>query len=68
LLSNRYLDIEQIIGIKDTFTNPLGKDVVSSLDDIEGIAVKVGKQWKLGIDPIQRKIHKVIDIKGRIVG
>lgn len=49
---DRYLEIEQILGIKDTFTNPLGKDVISSLDDIEDIAVKVRKKWKLGINPI----------------
>jgi len=48
----RYLEIEQILGIKNTFANPIGSKVVSSVDAIEDIAVTVRKRWTLGLNPI----------------
>lgn len=48
----RYLEIEMILGIKSTFSHPLGSQIVPSFEEIEKITEKVRKEWKLGLNPI----------------
>jgi len=48
----RYLEVEQALGLDVTFTNPLGDVVIRSGDDIEAAAVKLRAHWSLGLESI----------------
>jgi Zn-dependent peptidase ImmA (M78 family)/transcriptional regulator with XRE-family HTH domain len=48
----RYLELEEILGIKKTFQHPVPESKINSPDDIETIAEKIREKWNLGVDPI----------------
>ena len=48
----RYIQIEDILDLKEPFVNPIENEVLKSYDDIEDIVSKLRSEWKLGIDPI----------------
>jgi len=59
----RYLEIENIIGINAIFKNPLKTFIVTSKNDIELAAIKLRKEWELGAAPITN-IIEMLELKG----
>lgn len=49
---SRYLELEEILGLKKTFEHPVPSSKINSPEDIEGIAHKIREKWKLGNGPI----------------
>ena len=48
----RYLELEEILGLKKIFQHPAPDLQINSPQDIEVFANEIRKQWKLGISPI----------------
>ena len=64
----RYLTVEEITGSEKPLTLPDRETCrVSSLDQIEDIAVRVREEWKLGLDPIEN-LMDVLEQHGIKVG
>lgn len=49
---SRYLELEEILGLKKTFEHPDPNSKISSTEDIEEFAHKIRDKWKLGNGPI----------------
>jgi len=49
---SRYLELEEIMGIKEVFQHPLPNSKVSNLEEVENFAIELRKEWELGTDPI----------------
>jgi len=58
----RYIEIENILGINYKFENQLKNDVLNSLDNVEEISTKLREDWNLGIDPIGN-IVEMLELK-----
>ncbi len=52
-----YSEIESILGIKNVFVNPLIKDKINNHSDVEAAALKLRKEWDLGLNPISNIIE-----------
>lgn len=48
----RYLELEEIMGIKEVFKHPLSDFKVNCLEEVESFAIELRKEWELGTDPI----------------
>jgi Zn-dependent peptidase ImmA (M78 family)/DNA-binding XRE family transcriptional regulator len=48
----RYLELEEILGLKKIFEHPAPELAINSPEDIEVFANQIRNQWKLGIGPI----------------
>lgn len=48
----RYLELENILGIQVTFQNPVKDSSVNNIDDVEDIAQKLRAEWRLGLSPV----------------
>lgn len=59
----RYLEIEDILGDKAIFKNPLSDTKVFSHEDIEKAAMEVRQKWKLGEAPISN-LMELLEDKG----
>jgi Zn-dependent peptidase ImmA (M78 family) len=59
----RYAEIEQTLGMDQSFENPLEGKLVQSFEDAENRAVELRKAWKLGNDPIPNVIS-MLESKG----
>jgi Zn-dependent peptidase ImmA (M78 family)/transcriptional regulator with XRE-family HTH domain len=59
----RYLEIENILGIKNEFKNPLESDVISIEEDVFKAAEKLRKAWGLGTAPISNLVE-LLELKG----
>ena len=53
----RYLEIENIVGTKTEFKNPLKNFKIANKKDVEQAAIKLRKEWDLGTDPIPNIIE-----------
>jgi Zn-dependent peptidase ImmA (M78 family)/DNA-binding XRE family transcriptional regulator len=62
----RYLELEDILGIDSHFVNPVKKWVANSISDIEGIAERLRKEWDLGEDPLFNVIELLEDLKIKV--
>ena len=50
---SRYLELEEIMGLKNTFINPLeGMQVIESFEEIEKAAETIRDKWFVGHDPL----------------
>jgi Zn-dependent peptidase ImmA (M78 family) len=49
---SRYLELEEILGIKKVFEHPLPQLEVRNIEDVEYFALKLREKWELGTDPI----------------
>ena len=65
----RYNELENLLGIRDTVTEFTFREIVTSLADSEKAAKSLRKQWNLGNDPIsdvvellEDKGYKIIEI------
>lgn len=59
----RYLEIENIVGVKTEFRNPLKNVVIATKKDVELAAIKLRKEWDLGTNPIPN-IIEMLELKG----
>jgi Zn-dependent peptidase ImmA (M78 family)/transcriptional regulator with XRE-family HTH domain len=48
----RYLEVEDILGIAGSFLNPLEGQAIVRASDVEAAANAIRKAWKLGSDPL----------------
>lgn len=48
----RYLEIEELLGVGGKFDNPLAGVVIRKPEEIEKAAVQLRKAWKLGLDAL----------------
>jgi Zn-dependent peptidase ImmA (M78 family)/DNA-binding XRE family transcriptional regulator len=53
----RYLELEQLLGIKSEFKNPVSKKEIQSLEDIEKAAITLRENWNLGLNPINNVVE-----------
>jgi Zn-dependent peptidase ImmA (M78 family)/DNA-binding XRE family transcriptional regulator len=59
----RYLEIENILGIEAKFHNPIKIQIIKDSNAIEIAADKLRKAWELGHDPIS-SIVEMLELKG----
>ena len=59
----RYLEIENIVGIQPEFKNPLKNLKISNKNEVEAAAIKLRREWDLGTDPINN-IIEMLELKG----
>lgn len=52
----RYLEIEQILGVPNSFKDPLGDTRLTKTEDAEDAAETVRSKWDLGMDPLPNVI------------
>ncbi len=48
----RYIELENILGVHEKFINPLINLSIEDLQDVENASLKLRKKWKLGLAPI----------------
>lgn len=63
----RYLELEDILGIDSHFVNPVKNWVINTAADIESIAERLRNVWNLGEDPLYNVIELLEDLKIKIV-
>lgn len=63
----RYLNIEEIVGLQTVFRMPDINRKVESLDEIEKVALDLRKAWQIGLDPIENLIE-ILETQGIKVG
>jgi Zn-dependent peptidase ImmA (M78 family)/DNA-binding XRE family transcriptional regulator len=65
---SRYLELEEIMGMNESFVHPLsGIKTISSYDDVELAALNIRKKWKLGDDPITNVVDILEDNKIKVI-
>lgn len=64
---SRYIELEDIIGIKMDFINPLKSIEINSYDDVEKAAEELRSAWKLGNDPIYNIIELLEDNNIKVI-
>ncbi|HWB26306.1 MAG TPA: XRE family transcriptional regulator [Chitinophagaceae bacterium] len=58
-----YIDLEEIVGDRIIFENPISEDEINGYDDIEVVAKKLRKKWKLNNNPID-DVCRFLESKG----
>jgi len=61
--AERYLEIENIVGVENKFINPLKNFKIVDKSDIELAAMKLRKDWDLGSNPIPN-IIEMLELRG----
>jgi len=51
-LLERYIEIEQLLGISELFTNPIKDSIIRDVNDVEDATEILRTDWNLGFDPI----------------
>ncbi len=59
----RYIEIEEHLGINQKFENPISDIQINSIDDIEKAVLVLRKEWKLGLNPLSN-IFEMLENKG----
>lgn len=62
----RYLELEDILGIDSHFINPIKTKSINSLNDIEDVAEELREKWNLGRDPLFNVIELLEDLKIKV--
>jgi Zn-dependent peptidase ImmA (M78 family)/DNA-binding XRE family transcriptional regulator len=62
----RYLELEDILGIDSHFVNPVKNWPISNLQDVEKVAERVRNEWNLGEDPLFNVIELLEDLKIKV--
>ncbi len=57
-----YSEIETILGISTSFSNPLKNDLIDNEIDVENAAGKLREYWKLGVQPISNLIEMLENV------
>lgn len=63
----RYLEVEQLLNIKTRFNNPIKNVSISTVEEVEAVALKLIKGWNLGFDPIPNVIEMLEDHGIRVI-
>lgn len=65
---SRYLELEEIIGLKNSFVNPLfSYKSVTTYEEVNGAANKLRLDWELGTDPIYNIVELLEDRHIKVV-
>jgi Zn-dependent peptidase ImmA (M78 family) len=64
---SRYIEIEEILNIKNNFVNPLNDYTIHSDKDVVSSALKLRIEWELGLNPIPNIIEMLEDKGIKIV-
>lgn len=66
----RYIELEEILGLKNNFNNPISKRKINTFSDVEDVADELRSLWNLGDEPfhnivelLEEKDIKVIEIE-----
>ncbi|MDD3740591.1 MAG: XRE family transcriptional regulator [Bacteroidales bacterium] len=59
----RYSEIENIIGINNSFNNPISEMVIENTTDVEKAAIRLREYWELGTDAISN-IRQLLELRG----
>lgn len=62
----RYLELEDILGIDSHFVNPVRNWNINTIRDIEDVAERLRKEWDLGEDPLFNVIELLEDLKIKV--
>jgi len=57
----RYMEIEDVLGIRSAFENPLSRNSLTELGDIERAAIELRRGWGLGYSPIVNMLQLLED-------
>ncbi|MFY0627565.1 MAG: ImmA/IrrE family metallo-endopeptidase [Reichenbachiella sp.] len=63
----RYLELEEILGIKTEFVNPLEDFVITGYESVDEAADLVRKEWELGTNPIPNTIELLEDHNIKVI-
>ena len=64
---SRYFEIEGILGIENTFDNPIKDIQINTLDDVEKASTLLREKWKLGTDALFNIVELLEDNGIRII-
>ena len=53
----RYLEVEQSLGVDATFKNPLEGFTIRKAEDVEAAAIRLRKAWELGMDALSNVVE-----------
>lgn len=59
----RFLEVENILGIDSVFNNPLKNIQIKDSDDVEKTSLKLRETWELGLNPIPN-IVEMLEMNG----
>jgi Zn-dependent peptidase ImmA (M78 family) len=57
----RYIEVEQLLGILELFTNPIMDRIIKDVNDVEDAAEILRKEWNLGFDAISNVVDLLED-------
>jgi Zn-dependent peptidase ImmA (M78 family)/transcriptional regulator with XRE-family HTH domain len=57
----RYLELENIMGINSVFKNPIKNISIQNMEDVEKAGLQLLKSWKLGLNPLPNIIELLED-------
>ncbi len=57
----RYLELENLLGLDEPFKIPVKENIVSSREDIERISIELRNSWELGLNPIPNVLEMLED-------
>lgn len=63
----RYLEVEEILGISKAFANPVENMVISNPDDVEEAAERVLSAWDLGFNPLPNVLNQLEERSVKVV-
>ncbi len=63
----RYIEIEQFLNIASTFVNPLEDRTIFTIEDIDKAAIKIRKDWKLGLNALPNVIDLLEDNEIKVI-
>ena len=55
-LLERYIEVEQLLGISELFTNPIKDRIIKDVNDVEDVSEIIRLEWRLGFDAISNVV------------
>lgn len=63
----RYFELEDILGVDESFVNPIADFEINSYEDVEKAVSKLKHKWKLGEDPLNNVIELLEDNNIKVI-
>ncbi|RYY60329.1 MAG: helix-turn-helix domain-containing protein [Chitinophagaceae bacterium] len=63
----RYLEVEELLGITTQFKSPIKDKVISDPEQIDGLVAQLNKAWNLGYDPIPNVIDMLEEHNVKVI-
>jgi len=63
----RYLEVEQFLGIRSEFTNPIANRIISTGEDVEEAVNYLLKRWQLGYNALPNVINLLEDLEIKVI-